>query len=221
MVGGGASLQHASSPLGSVTPTGGSQQLQQFSSSPLPSTSTILQHNMATTILGTPPNPVPVAASSTPHPPSISSPSSSYLSDATPTNYSNGATPITDCSSKMVVPITAKTLLSSPLATGSKSILHHHTPIPQPNATSPLVKSSLPGGATQQLSSPRINFTNNPSTSAGQDSRSPVASGGAKFVTASKVSNEQFNSLLLQLQQNPNISRLLSAAVQSSTNGTS
>ncbi len=96
---------------------------------------------------------------------------------------------------KTVVPIAAKQTSRSPVST-AKTVLHHRCPSIHPESASPLIKSSFADTESMLSKSPN-----------------------AKIVTCSKVSNnEQLHSILQQLQQNPNISKLLSAA-NSHSNG--
>ena len=113
---------------------------------------------------------------------------------------------------KSVVPIAAKQTMHSPVSI-AKAVLHHRCPGNQPESVSPLVKSSYAESTCNVQSSP---MHGSPSSS--MTAKSP----SAKFVTVSKVSdNERLNSILQQLQ-NPNISKLLSTAnVHSSENGAS
>lgn len=98
--------------------------------------------------------------------------------------------------SKHVLPVTTKPEAShSPVST-AKAVLHHRCPSNQPECVSPLVKSFA---NTESVSSPV------------QGSPAASNSPSAKFVTV---------SILQQLQQNPNISKLLSAAAHQS-NGSS
>lgn len=196
----GAGLQH--SPHG-VSPMNNRQRHNHHQASPIRSTPTLLPNNISYTSCSTPPsgaNPPPLSA--------ISSPSTPLFADTTPIN--NGTTATTGRGK--TVPIAAKTSLSPIL--GAKAVLHHHCPLNQPESTSPLVKSSM---------SNAHNAIQTASPVHGSSSLIVSKSPSAKFVTASKVaSNEHFNNLLQQLQQNPNISRLLSAAaLHSNGNGTS
>ena len=104
---------------------------------------------------------------------------------------------------KNMVPIAVK----QPSHSSVKAVLHSHCPSNQPECVSPLIKSSFANmESTEGIQSSPLSLT----------TKSP----SAKFVTVSKVSNdEHLTSILQQLQQNPNISKLLSASTLHHFNG--
>lgn len=108
---------------------------------------------------------------------------------------------MTSLPSKHVLPVAKRSPVSA-----AKAVLHHRCPANQTECVSPLIKSSF-----ANTDSPG-NIQSSPVQ--GSPSLATSRSPSAKFVTV---------SILQQLQQNPNISKLLSAAsvLQSNGNGTS
>lgn len=104
---------------------------------------------------------------------------------------------------KHVLPIAAKQPVPSPVS-AAKAVLHQRCPANQPGCASPLTKASI---ASTELAAAQSNpLQRSPSSLV--TSKSPMAS--AKFVTV---------SILQQLQQNPNFSKLLAAANTHQSNG--
>ena len=107
----------------------------------------------------------------------------------------------TTLSGKHVPPIAAKQSVQLSPVSAAKAVLHQRCPSNHPGSVSPLTKSSMAAAAAAAQSSPVQGSLTSLVTS-----KSP----SAKFVTV---------SILQQLQQNPNFSKLLSAATAHQSNG--
>lgn len=141
----------------------------------------------------------PLGGAGCPAPANEMSPSSATNPLASP----QGASPLiaTTLGGKHVFPIAAKQLVPSPVS-AAKAVLHQRCPSNQSECASPLTKYSIANAEGAVQSSV---VQGSPSSLVA--SKSPSA---AKFVTV---------SILQQLQQNPNISKLLSAATAHKSNG--